>query len=153
MLRLPNGKPVDEMMIEAAMEDGSLENRYYLNTQTGEVILVSEYDPGSVQQEQLEVAIENYVPIERIPSQQAYQWMQEFVETQILPEDALLAEKLSIALRGKGAFRRFKDVLHESSEEWVQSWYHWQDEQRSRAIEEWFMGLFPASSTSQESET
>jgi len=30
----------------------------------------------------------------------------------VAPKDEQVAEKLSIALIGKGAFRRFKDVLH-----------------------------------------
>ena len=42
MVILPNGKPIDEDMVEVAMEDSNLANRYYLNTQTGEVIFFLE---------------------------------------------------------------------------------------------------------------
>ena len=36
MFTLPNGKPVDTVMIELAMEDGNLGISYYLTTLTGE---------------------------------------------------------------------------------------------------------------------
>ena len=52
-----------------------------------------------------------------------------------------VAEKLSIALMGKGAFRRFKDVLHGVGDEWVQAWYHWRDDHLHKAMQEWFASL------------
>ena len=141
MFKLPNGKPIDKDMVEAAMEDASLENAYYLNLQTGEVIFFSEWvDESEEQQEEIESS-EHYVPIERIPSHEAYQWMEHFVAEVVAPKDAQAAEKLSIALMGKGAFRRFKDVLHFVGEEWVQAWYHWRDEQLTQAMREWFASL------------
>jgi hypothetical protein len=42
---------------------------------------------------------------------------------------------------GKGAFRRFKDVLHSVGDEWVQAWYRWRDDQLNKAMKEWFAGL------------
>jgi len=48
---------------------------------------------------------------ERIPkddSYQSYADMQDFIAT---VEDEHLAELLEVAINGKGAFRRFKDVL------------------------------------------
>ena len=83
----------------------------------------------------------DYVPIERIPSHEAYQWMENFVAEIVAPKDARAAEKLSIALMGKGAFRRFKDVLHSVGDEWVQAWYHWRDDQLHTAMKEWFESL------------
>ena len=72
MATLPNGKPIDEDMVEVAMEDSNLANRYYLNTQTGEIIFFSEYDDDSDErEEQLEGSL--YIPIERIPTYEAYQ--------------------------------------------------------------------------------
>src|SRR6266705_2685049 len=122
MLQLPNGKQVDETMLEAAMEDASLEHKYFLHTQTGEVVLLSDYDDPD-ESEKLAEEIDGssqYVPVERIPTHVAYQWMEDFVESIVAPRDEQAAEKLSIALRGKGAFRRFKDVLHLVGNAWVQ---------------------------------
>ena len=140
MLQLPNGKQVDETMLEAAMEDGSLEHKYFLHTQNGEVVLLSEYDDPD-ESEKLAEEIDGssqYVPIERIPTHIAYQWMEDFVENTVAPRDEQAAEKLSIALRGKGAFRRFKDVLHGVGDAWVQEWYHWRDIQLKAAMRVWF---------------
>ena len=124
MLQLPNGKQVDETMLEAAMEDASLEHKYFLHTQTGEVVFLSEYDDSDESKKLAEEIDESsqYVPIERIPTHVAYQWMEDFVENTVAPRDEQAAKKLSIALRGKGAFRRFKDVLHGVSDAWVQEW-------------------------------
>jgi hypothetical protein len=77
---LPNGKPIDLDMVELAMEDADLCNVYYLNTQTGEVARFSEYDDFSDEREQQLEEIESeshYIPIERISSHEAYQWMED----------------------------------------------------------------------------
>ncbi len=144
VFKLPNGKPIDKDMVEVAMEDSDLANSYYLNTLTGEVVFLSDFtDTADEIEERLE-EIEfssDYVPIERIPSHEAYQWMENFVAEIVAPKDAQAAEKLSIALMGKGAFRRFKDVLHSVGDEWVQAWYHWKDDQLHTAMKEWFESL------------
>ncbi len=69
------------------------------------------------------------VAIPHIPSHVAYQWMVDFVDEMVAPADEHVAEKLSIALNGKGAFRRFKDTLQRVDEQWLQAWYQWRDKQ------------------------
>jgi len=139
MLTLPNGKPIDEDMLGTAMEDSDMATRYFLNTQTGEIVFLSEYaDPD--EQEKLSEEIDgsnDYVPIERIPSHVAYQWMEDFVNEIVAPQSKQVAEKLSIALMGKGAFRRFKDVLRMSGDKWEQAWYQCRDEHLQAAMREW----------------
>ncbi len=144
MLKLPNGKYIDQDMVELAMEDSSMEHSYYLNTQTGEVACFSEYDDVSDEREKLLEEIESsdiYLPIERITSHEAYRWMEDFVTQIVAPKNELVAEKLFIALMGKGAFRRFKDVLSGVGEKWVQAWYRWRDDRLNEAMKEWFASL------------
>ena len=144
MLTLPNGKQVDEDMLEVAMEDSNLTNLYFLNMQTGEVAFFTEYDDVSEERERQleEIEVSNdYIRIDRIPSHEAYQWMADFVDEVVAPQDPFLAEKLSIALRGRGAFRRFKDVLHESADRWVQVWYQWKDHHLKETMHEWFASI------------
>ncbi len=43
MTTLPNGKPIDLEMLETAMEDADLANRYFLNLVTGEVVFFSRF--------------------------------------------------------------------------------------------------------------
>ncbi len=132
MFKLLNGKPIDVDMIEQAMQDSDLCNSYYLNTQTGEVEFLSDYlDTMEKREKRLEEieTCEVYISIERIPSHEAYQWMESFVAEFVAPKDAQVAEKLSIALMGKGAFRWFEDVLHYVGEEWVQAFYSRRNDQ------------------------
>ena len=104
MATLPNGKPINMDMLETAMEDSDLANKYFLNLVTGEVVFFSNYLGLSDEDEHLLEEIDgsdDYVSVERIPTHEVYQWMVDFADEQA-------AEKLSLALNGKGAFRRLK---------------------------------------------
>ena len=79
----------------------------------------------------------DYVAIERIPSHEAYQWMVDFVDEMVAPADELAAEKLSMALNGKGAFHRFKATLHRIDDQWLQAWYQWRNKRLKAALQEW----------------
>jgi Uncharacterised protein family (UPF0158) len=144
MIRLPNGKSIDLDMLEAAMEDSDLANRYFLNLVTGEVLFFSDYLGLTDEDERLLEAIDgsnDYVAIERISSHIAYQWMVDFVDDMVAPADEPAAEKLSMALHGKGAFRRFKDTLHRVDEQWLQAWYQWRDKRLKAAVDEWLKNI------------
>src|SRR2546423_14846896 len=128
MITLPNGKSVDRDMLEMAMADSDLANMHFLNLVTGEVVFFSEYLGLSDEDERLLEEIDgsnDYVAIERIPSHVAYQWMVDFVHEMVAPGDEHAAEKLFVALHGKGAFRRFKDTLHLLDDQWLQAWDQW----------------------------
>jgi len=140
MITLPNGKSVDRDMLETAMEDSDLANRYFLNLVTGEVVFLSDYLGLSDEDERLLEEIDgsnDYVAIERIPSHEAYQWMVDFVDEMVAPADEHTAEKLSMALNGRGAFRRFKDTLHRVDDRWLQAWYQWRNKRLEAAVDEW----------------
>ena len=144
MITLPNGKPIDLDMLETAMEDSDLANRYFLNLVSGEVVFFSDYLGLSDEEERLSEEIDgsnDYVAIERIPSYVAYQWMVDFVDEMVAPSDEDAAEKLSLALNGKGAFRRFKDTLHRVDEQWLQTWYQWRDKGLKAAVDEWLKSV------------
>jgi hypothetical protein len=144
MATLPNGKPIDMDMLETAMEDSDLTNRYFLNLVTGEVLFLSDDFALSGEGEELEDEIDgsdDYVAIERISSHDAYQWMVDFVEEVVAPADENAAEKLSIALDGKGAFSRFKNTLHRIDEPWLQAWYQFRDNKLKAAVEEWLQSV------------
>ena len=88
VFKLPNGKPIDKDMVELAMEDGNLENSYYLNTLTGEVVFLSDLTDTADEIEKRLEEIEStgdYIPIERISSHEAYQWMENFVAEIVAP--------------------------------------------------------------------
>jgi hypothetical protein len=140
MATLPNGKLINMDMLETAMEDSDLANSYFLNLVTGEVVFFSEYLGLSDEDEQLLGEIDgsdDYVAVERISSHGTYQWMVDFVDELVTPADEHAAEKLSFALNGKGAFRRFKDTLYHVDEQWLQAWYQWKDKRLKAAVDEW----------------
>src|SRR6266480_7605654 len=140
MMTLPNGNSIDLDILETAMEDADLANRFFLNLVTGEVVFFSEYLGLSDEDERLLEDLggsDDYVAIERIPSYVAYQWMVDFVDEMVAPADEHAAEQLSIALNGKGAFRRFKDTLHRVDEQWLQAWYQYRDKRLKAAVDEW----------------
>jgi len=140
MITLPNGNSIDQDILEIAMEDSELAHRYFLNLVSGEVVFFSDYLGLPEEDERILEDIDgsdDYVAIERIPSSEAYQWMVDFVEEMVAPTDELTAEKLFIALDGKGAFRRFKDTLHRVDDLWLQAWYQWRDKRLKAAVIEW----------------
>jgi hypothetical protein len=144
MNTLPNGNPIDLDMLETAMEDSDLSNRYYLNLVSGKVVFFSDDLGLSEEDERLSEEIDesdDYIAVDRIPSHEAYQWMVGFVDEMVAPSDENAAEKLSIALEGKGAFRRFKDTLHRVDDKWLQAWYQWRDKQLKAAVDEWLKSV------------
>jgi hypothetical protein len=144
MITLPNGKPIDLDMLETAIEDSDLANRYFLNLVTGEVVFFSDHLGLSNEDERLSEEIDgsnDYIAVERIPSHEAYQWMVDFVDELVAPADENAAEKLFIALDGKGAFRRFKDTLHRVDDQWLQAWYPWRDKRLKAALDEWIKSV------------
>ena len=144
MITLPNGKSIDLDMLETAMEDSDLANRYFLNLVSGEVVFFSDHLGLSDEDERLSEEIDasdDYVAIERIPSHEAYQWMVDFVDEMVAPADEHAAEKLFIALNGKRAFRRFKDALHLLDDQWLQAWYQWRNKRLEAALDEWLKSV------------
>jgi len=99
---------IDWIELEGALENNSPELHSFLNLTNGEVIRVFR---GSENSEQTLRHMENshdYMYIEPISSREQYRWMEEYIEA--TPESPL-RDKLNVAVDGKGAFRRFKDVL------------------------------------------
>ncbi len=139
--RLPNGTPIDIDMAELAMEDSDRSTVYFLNVQTGEVAHFSDFDDEREQQLEEIESDRNWIPVERISSHEAYQWMEDFLAEVVAPKDSLLAKKLSMSLMGKGAFRCFKDVLHSADDTWIQAWYQWKGDHLHEAMRRWFEEL------------
>lgn len=74
-----------------------------------------------------------YLRVPTIDSHEAYGDMEEFIDT---VEDGRLQARLADAIRGRGAFRRFKDVLLEHPPE-RERWFRFKDEQMRRRVLEW----------------
>jgi len=150
----------DMEMIANAMEDvARMDMDYYLDKETGEVIITSEEtfryaeeeDEDKIreglpdwQKEDIKLAKDilfknpdRYICIPERPSYEGYNLMVEFAEK---VEDELLREKLSIALDGKGAFRRFKNVIADYPD-YREKWFKFRDERLNKKVIEWLNSI------------
>jgi hypothetical protein len=82
-----------------------------------------------------------YVDIPRKPSYEAYDLMVEFASS---VTNKHLREKLEIALDGKGAFSRFKNVISDYPEE-EKKWFMFKDKRMREDVMEWLheLGIEP----------
>lgn len=97
--------------LAAALEDHAYEHSWWLDPQTGEVVLWSDY--FDEEEDEPDAEARGLRPIDPIPSREAYQDMQDFIERVRNPQARDLLER---AIAGRGAFRRFKDTLFEFPE-------------------------------------
>ncbi|MBS7251549.1 MAG: hypothetical protein KIH08_13315 [Candidatus Freyarchaeota archaeon] len=120
-----------------AFEDVSFDTRYYLDLKTGEIIFVSDFmDREEIEEirEKLDAEFgERYILIPKMDPSEGYRDMEDFIET---VQDENLKEKLYIAIDGRGAFRRFKNVLLNYPEE-RKRWFKFKDARVRERVKEW----------------
>jgi hypothetical protein len=110
-----------------AIDDNSFEHEYFLDLETGEILFVSEDmddEETAELKDRIEDDFERYEWIPKAESYQGYQDMVDFIDT---VDDTHLVELLEVAINGKGAFRRFKDVLLKYTEE-RDRWFRFKDD-------------------------
>ena len=119
------------------MDDNSYEHSYYLDVETGEILFISDYMEEKERDElgdnRVDEDRDRYEPIPRAESHEGYEDMEDFIDT---VEDDHLAELLEVAIRDKGAFRRFKDVLERYPEE-REIWVSFKDDRLKERALEW----------------
>ena len=123
-----------------AMGNSSFESEYFLDLKTGEILFLSQYaddeETGELK-EQIEEEFERY---ERIPSAESHEGYRDMVDFITTLENEHLAELLGVAIDGKGAFRRFKDVLLDHPEE-DERWFRFKDDRMEARALEWLEGI------------
>ena len=99
--------PIAWEALEDAFENNAPEVHSYLHLDTGEVIRIVDgiADPSMHKRVMTDPS---YLRIEPVSSREQYRWMEHFIAT---VEDSEFSDRLVKAIDGKGAFRRFKDVL------------------------------------------
>lgn len=101
--------PIRWVELETAFERNAPDTESYLDARTGEVVTLVDGQPETAELRSRVIAGgEGFIKIEPASSREQYKWMERFVAT---VTDEALRERLVIAIDGKGAFRRFKDVL------------------------------------------
>lgn len=132
--------PVDWEALEDAFENNAPEVHSYLHLTTGEVLRVVD----GIADPEMHARIASdptYMRIEPVSSREQYRWMERFIP---MVEDAALRDQLTAAIDGKGAFRRFKDVLMGYSTE-RERWFAFRSERLRVFMEAWLTahGLRP----------
>ena len=134
----------DISLISQIMNSRSTDKMYgYVDRQTGDVLLGTSDSPLRIEPnedddnfEELETEFyERYLPISQSGSNASYQDMAHFIET---ITDGQLSELLKVAIQGRGAFGRFKDVLRRPMyENELSRWYKFSGESESNRVIEW----------------
>jgi hypothetical protein len=105
----PEGPKPDWTALETAFEHNAPETHSYLDLKTGQVLTINDTRPEDSEKRQLVRHSDGrFVHLDPASSREQYRWMERFVQS---VEDDSLRERLILAIDGKGAFRRFKDVL------------------------------------------
>jgi hypothetical protein len=119
-----------------ALDDSSYEHSYYLDLQSGELLFVSDYvdmEEAEKLKKHIDDDPDRYESLPKADSYQGYQDMEDFIAT---VEDEHLAQLLEVAIDGKRAFRRFKDVLARYPDE-RETWFRFKDDRLKQRVLEW----------------
>jgi hypothetical protein len=119
-----------EMALTWHMDEGG----HYLDVTSGQIVSFTGLD-DELPEEEIDAGLAEgrLLPIEPLPGSVEHSWMAAFAESVI---DRQLRRLLEVALSGRGAFRRFKDVLGDDPSE-RKRWFAFRDERVARAAREW----------------
>ncbi len=144
---------LSELIFEMELGD-NMERSGYLDTETGEIIDMPDDIMRAVEDGESESALvewdedlaetaeqilsdeqNRFLPIPKRESREGYEIMVAFTES---AKNKGLQEKLSIALDGKGAFQRFRDVLNQHPDE-LERWYTFKDDWMREEAVRWLL--------------
>lgn len=144
---------LSELIFEMELGD-NMERSGYLDTETGEIIDMPDDIMRAVEDGESESALverdedlaetaeqilsdeqNRFLPIPKRESREGYEIMVGFAES---VKNKGLQEKLSLALDGKGAFRRFRDVLNQHPDE-LERWYTFKDDWMREEAVRWLL--------------
>jgi hypothetical protein len=95
--------------LEIAFERNSPDQESFLDLENGDLLAIIEGEPdAAARRSKVANNAERYLRVDPASSREQYRWMERFVAS---VADQALRERLLVAIDGKGAFRRFKDVL------------------------------------------
>lgn len=124
--------PVDWEALEDAFENNAPEVHSYLHMRTGEVLRIVDGIADPEMHSRI-ASDANYMRVDPVSSREQYRWMERFIP---MVDDLELRERLTQAIDGKGAFRRFKDVLMAFGPE-RERWFAFRSERLRVFMEAW----------------
>ena len=128
----PNRLDLEEIATALA-DQTDYEHRWLINPETGDVVFCTS-DTGIDGQTPVDLDELDLICIDPLPS---YIWYQDMVDFTEQVSDEQARRRLARATQGKGAFRRFKDELHEEYPRLLPAWYAFRDARAHRRAVEW----------------
>ncbi len=124
--------PIAWEALEDAFENNAPEVHSYVHLETGEVIRIVDgiADPTMHQRVMKD---DEYLRVDPVSSREQYRWMERFIAT---VDESELRDKLVRSIDGKGAFRRFKDVLMSYPVD-RERWFAFRSERLRSCMEAW----------------
>jgi hypothetical protein len=128
--------PIAWEALEDAFENNAPAVHSYLHLETGEVVRIVDgvADPAMHQRVSTDAS---YLRVEPVSSREQYRWMERFIAT---VDEGELRDKLVQSIDGKGAFRRFKDVLMTFPVD-RERWFTFRSERLRSCMEQWLGAL------------
>lgn len=133
--------PIDLSILSYILEGGHSDSQgYRLNVHTGQILSEDPEGYDGVAEPPDWEDREVWLEFGELWPRRGWQDMADFIET---IEDPDLAERLAYAIRGKGAFRRFNDIVY--STEYGSRWGLFRDERETGRARHWLseQGLRP----------
>jgi hypothetical protein len=125
---------IDWAALHSAFQMNMPEVRCFLSLEDGKVHKLAPGDPVAAK---LKSSPEIYIPIEAIPSRIQYQWLDTFIKS---VDDPTVRGRMEAAVNGKGAFRRFKDILLTLPDE-RRRWFEFRDKLLRERLVDWVREL------------
>lgn len=117
----------------ALSDQTDYEHRWLINPDTGAVVFWTS-DLGIDGTTPVDLDELDELCIDPLPS---YVWHQDMADFAELVSDERAQRRLIRAIQGRGAFRRFKDELHEEFPKLLPAWYAFRDSRARRRAVEW----------------
>ncbi|MFY1577350.1 UPF0158 family protein [Verrucosispora sp. WMMD703] len=122
--------------IATALEDQTYyDHRWLIDPRTGEILFWTT-DGGVDGRTPVDLDDLDLVGIDPLPSSVWYRDMVDFAEG---ISDAAVGRRLARAIQGRGAFRRFKNTLHEEYPHLLPAWHAFRDARSRRRAVEWLV--------------
>ena len=125
---------VDEIATDLS-DQTDYEHRWLIDPRTGRIAFWTA-DTGVDGENPVDLDDLDLMPIDPLPSAVWYADMADFAER---VSDERAARRLERAIRGRGAFRRFKDELHEEYPDLVPVWHAFRDARAKRRAVQWLL--------------
>ncbi|MEU4645568.1 UPF0158 family protein [Micromonospora sp. NPDC023814] len=124
-----------EEIAMALQDQGAYEYRWLIDPASGEIMMWTA-DGGIDGKTPVDLDELDLVPIEALPPSVWHRDMADFAER---VSDEQAGRRLQRAIQGRGAFRRFKDELHEEYPHLLTAWHAFHHARATRRAVDWLL--------------